>query len=152
MEIKVELPVIMKVSNVGSIRLAFQPYHENFSVNVPAGTSVEFEVATVGQYFYYMEQATKKGLEVSKLSAFDSASDTIIVIDLPSLVTLENVVENAVNFNPYRENFPVTIAKGDKIVLEATTAGQVLYYLAQAQVNKGIKVTFAAKPASNPGK
>ena len=139
----IELPVIMKLANTGSKKVSFQPYHENFTVNIAASTAVEFEVKTAGQYFYYMEQATKTGLVVSKLSAFDEASSSIIVIDLPSMVTL--AASENVNFIPYRENFTVAIAKNDSVVLEAETVGQVLYYLAQAQVNKGITVTFAAK-------
>ena len=139
------LPVIVKLANTSDTKIPFQPYHENFTVSIPAGTAVEFEVDTAGQYFYYVEQATSMGLEVSKLNAFDIASDTIVVIDLPSLVTLTNSSTHAVQFIPYRENFPVTIGVGDAVVIEALTAGQVFAYLAQAQGNSGITVTFAAK-------
>ena len=139
------LPVIVKLENTSANKISFQPYHENFTVGIPAGTSVEFEVETAGQYFYYVEQATSMGLVVSKLDSFDTASDTIIVIDLPSLVTLTNNADTAINFIPYRENFPVSIAVGDAVVIEARTAGQVFAYLAQAQGVKGLVVTFAAK-------
>lgn len=140
-----ELPIIVKLENKGAHKVPFQPYHENFTVGVPAGTSVEFEVNTAGQYFYYVEQATSLGLEVSKLAAFDEEADNIIKIDLPSLVTLTNSGSTAVNFIPYRENFTVSIAVGDAVVLEAKTAGQVFAYLAQAQGNPDLTVTFAAK-------
>lgn len=127
----ITLPVIMKIVNTGANAQSFQPYHENFKVTIPAGTTLEFEASTAGQYFYYMKQATKD-LEVSTIQSFDSASATIIVIDLPAIVTLTNVSNRVKNFNPYRENFMVEIAAGDSIELEATTTGQVLYYLAQA--------------------
>lgn len=138
----IELPVIMKITNTGATAQAFQPYHENFNVVIPAGVAVELEATTVGQYFYYMNQATKL-LTVEKINSFDTASATIIVIDLPAIVTLTNISNKVKAFNPYRENFMVEIAAGDSIELEATTAGQVLYYLAQA--DKDLTVSEVAK-------
>lgn len=141
----VTLPAVIKLTNNTDNAIPFQPYHENFSAYVPAHKSLEFEVGTAGQYFYYEKQAKDVGLEFAQLVALDTASDSIIVIDLPSLVTITNVTEHGVNFKPYRESFTVAIAKNDAVVLEATTVGQVLAYLAQEQVNDGIAVTFAAK-------
>lgn len=130
----VELPVKLKISNTGSSAQSFQPYHENFNVAVPAGVSIELEATTVGQYFYYVRQATK-GLEVEVIAEFDEESASIVVIELPAMITLTNVSSRVKTFNPYRENFSVEIAAGDAIELEATTAGQVLYYLAQADAD-----------------
>ena len=66
-----------------------------------------------------------------------------IYIVLPAVVTLKNVSERAIGFVPYRENFTSYIAAGATVTLEAQTAGQVLYYLAQA--TEGLEVTQAAK-------
>lgn len=130
-ELTITLPVILKITNNGTTNQSFQPYHENFNVVIPAGVSVELEATTAGQYFYYMNQVTSN-LSVTKINSFDSASESIIVINLPAIVTLTNISNRVKTFNPYRENFAVEIAAGDTIKLEATTAGQVLYYLAQA--------------------
>lgn len=138
----ITLPAIIKVVNGSDRAQSFQPYHENFMVTVPAGTTVEFEVTTAGQYFYYMNQATDK-LAVSSIAEFDNASATIIVIDVPAMVTLTNVSNRVKKFVPYRENFPVEIAAGDAISLQADNVGQVLYYLAQADAD--LTVSEAAK-------
>ena len=66
-------------------------------------------------------------------------------IKLPAYVTLTNKSKAAVKFAPYKENFNTTLgydetidettgkAKGgESLVLAATTAGQVFYYLKQA--------------------
>lgn len=141
-ELTISLPVILKITNIGTHAQAFQPYHENFNVVVPAGVSVELEATTVGQYFYYTKQATGN-LTVETIQSFDNASATNIVIDLPAVVTLTNISARVKAFNPYRENFMVELNAGDVLNLEATTAGQVLYYLAQA--DKDLTVTEVAK-------
>lgn len=141
-ELTITLPVIMKITNIGEHAQAFQPYHENFNVALPAGVAVELEAVTVGQYFYYMNQAAKD-LTVEVIESFDTASESIVVIDLPAIVTLTNISSRVKTFNPYRENFAVEMQKGDIINLEATTAGQVLYYLAQA--DKDLTVSEEAK-------
>lgn len=66
-----------------------------------------------------------------------------IEIKLPALVTITNTGSSAKGFVPYRENFTTYVAAGDSVILEAQTAGQVLYYLAQA--TEGLEVTHAAK-------
>ena len=138
----ITLPVILKITNIGAHAQSFQPYHENFTVAVPAGVAVELEATTFGQYAYYMKQACE-GLTVEKIAEFDVASASIIVIDVPAMVTLTNVSNRVKAFTPYRENFMVDIAAGDSIVLEASSCGQVLYYLAQADAD--LTVTEAAK-------
>ena len=135
-------PAIIKITNTGDKAQSFQPYHENFMVTIPAGVSVELEATTVGQYLYYTKQATNN-LTVEAIESFDEASDTVIVIDTPALVTITNVSNRVKAFQPYRENFAVELAATDSIVLETATAGAVLYYLAQA--DKDLTVTEAAK-------
>ena len=135
-------PAIVKITNTGLKEQSFQPYHENFMVTIPAGVSVEIETTTVGQYLYYTKQATTN-LTVETIGSFDDASDTIIVINTPALVTLTNISQRVKAFQPYRENFAVELNAGDSIVLETATAGAVLYYLAQA--DKDLTVTEVAK-------
>lgn len=66
-----------------------------------------------------------------------------VEIVVPAIITIENETDRAIGFVPYRENFTVYVKKGETITLEAATAGQVFYYLAQA--TEGLKVTHAAK-------
>lgn len=66
-----------------------------------------------------------------------------ITISLPAVITLSNTSDRAIRFVPYRENFTTVIAAGDSVQLEAQTAGQVLYYLAQE--TDGLTVTHTAK-------
>lgn len=66
-----------------------------------------------------------------------------VTITLPAKVTITNTSDKAIRFVPYRENFTTVVAAGDSVELEATTAGQVLYYLAQA--TDGLTVTHEAK-------
>lgn len=64
-------------------------------------------------------------------------------IVLPAVITITNTSDRAIGFVPYRENFTVYVQAGDVVELEATTAGQVFYYLAQA--TEGLTVEQAAK-------
>lgn len=65
-------------------------------------------------------------------------------IKLPAVITITNTTANkSISFVPYRENFVTYLAAGDTVKLEAQTAGQVLYYLAQA--TKGLEVTQEPK-------
>lgn len=64
-------------------------------------------------------------------------------IVLPAKITITNTSDKAIGFVPYRENFTSYIDAGSSIELEATTSGQVLYYLAQA--TDGLTVEQAAK-------
>ena len=66
-----------------------------------------------------------------------------IEIKLPAVITMTNTSDRKIGFVPYRENFTTYIAAGDIVKLEAQTAGQVLYYLAQATT--GLTVEQAAK-------
>lgn len=138
----VTLPCIIKIHNAGEKTEAFAPYRENFKVELIAGATIEFEVNTAGQWFYYERQATNN-LEVTKINEFDEESATLKVIDLPAIVTLTNVSSRVKGFVPYHENFQVDMQPTDVIELETTTAGQTLYYLAQA--DSDLTVTVEAK-------
>lgn len=69
-----------------------------------------------------------------------------VEIKLPAVVTLVNGSDRAIGIVPYRENFTAYIPAGDTLKLEAETAGQVLYYLAQA--TDGLTVTQTVKASS----
>ena len=56
----------------------------------------------------------------------------IKIEQLPVYVTLTNKTNAAVKFAPYKENFNTSLDAGESLVLTATTAGQVFYYLKQA--------------------
>ena len=56
----------------------------------------------------------------------------IKIEQLPVYVTLTNKTNAAVKFAPYKENFNTSLGAGESLVLTATTAGQVFYYLKQA--------------------
>lgn len=56
-----------------------------------------------------------------------------IAINVPATITITNKGKKAHGFVPYRENFVVTIPVGDAVTLKALTAGEVFYYLAQAE-------------------
>lgn len=143
--LNITLPAIMKITNLRDRPQSFQPYHENFSVGIPGGCSLEFEVMTAGQYFYYLKQAAED-LVVEEIQEFDTASSTIIVIDVPAMITLTNISNRIKTFQPYRENFSVEMQAGDVIELEATTVGQVLYYTAQA--DSDLSVSHEAKQSN----
>lgn len=64
-------------------------------------------------------------------------------IVVPAIITLTNTSSKSISFVPYRENFTSELTAGNAIELEASTAGQVLYYLGQATT--GLTVTQAAK-------
>lgn len=64
-------------------------------------------------------------------------------ITLPAIITITNTSDKEIRFIPYRENFSVPVAAGDVYTLEATTSGQVFYYLAQE--TEGLTVTQAPK-------
>ncbi|WP_300924738.1 hypothetical protein [uncultured Clostridium sp.] len=63
-EMTVSAPAVVTLKNVSDRRIGFVPYKENFTSYIPAGFTLHIEVATAGQVFYYMAQATE-GLEVT---------------------------------------------------------------------------------------
>lgn len=64
-------------------------------------------------------------------------------ITLPAKIKLTNTSNRDIAFVPYKENFVTYIDAGSFVELEATTTGQVLYYLAQA--TDGLTVEQSAK-------
>ena len=61
---------------------------------------------------------------------FEITQGTKIVV--PAKITLTNTSDRDIPFIPYKENFVTYIDRRSSVELEATTTGQVLYYLAQA--------------------
>ncbi len=57
---------------------------------------------------------------------------TTIAINVPALITVENIGNKVETFIPKGENFHVNIAAGKKIEFIADTAEKVFYYLGQA--------------------
>ena len=79
-----------------------------------------------------------------------SLNDKDLVINVPAKIIIANYTDKAMNFIPYRENFQQEVKVGEAFEFEATTAGQVLYYLAQdtsgtTADGKGLDVTQVAK-------
>lgn len=147
-DIEIKLPQILKLDNKSDRAISFVPYRENFTTSLKAGTAIEFPVSTSGQVIYYFKQATSD-FEVTQLTEFDSASDTLLLFELPSIITLHNTSSVVKTFQPYKENFTVDIEAGDSYKIEVTTVGQLLYYLAQK--TDGLDVSYAKKVV-NPGK
>lgn len=134
-EIIAKAPAKIQIKNTSDLVKVFVPYKENFTTALAAKSGIEFEVQTAGQVLYFLNQATE-GLEVKVINEFTSDDGTIKKLNVPAKVTLTNVGEEVVGFVPYRENFQFNIEKDGKVELTATTAGQVLYYLAQGIANK----------------
>ena len=134
-EIIAKAPAKIQIKNTSDLVKVFVPYKENFTTALAAKSGIEFEVQTAGQVLYFLKQATE-GLEVKVINEFTSNDETIKKLNVTAKVTLTNVSEEVVGFIPYRENFQFNIEKDGKVELTATTAGQVLYYLAQGVTGK----------------
>lgn len=128
--LNIATPVKFKMTNTAERAVSFMPYRENFVTTLIPQSVVEFSVDTAGQALYYLLQATQE-LTVEKIEAFDAADETTTVIELPALITITNTSDKVKSFVPYRENFSYDVKPGDAIELEATTVGQVLYYMSQ---------------------
>ena len=135
---QINSPQLIKIENTGDSTVGFVPYRENYAYALKAGKTIELTATTSGQALYYLKQATDN-LAVTFIDSFDEATEDIVVIGLPATVTLANKTATALNFVPYKENFGEQIAAGDTLSFTATTVGQVLYYLAQA--NYGFTVS-----------
>lgn len=59
----IKTPMNAVIKNTSELVKSFQPYKENFSVDVEAGDTYKITVKTLGQALYYMGQATE-GLTV----------------------------------------------------------------------------------------
>ena len=135
---QINIPQYIKIENTSDKTVGFVPYRENYTYALEAGKTIELTATTSGQALYYLKQVTGN-LAVTLIDDFDEATDNITVIYLPSQITLANNTSTALNFVPYKENFGEQLAAGDTLTFTATTVGQVLYYLAQA--NYGFTVT-----------
>lgn len=54
----IKTPMNAVIKNTSQLVKSFQPYKENFSVDVEAGDTYKIVVKTLGQALYYMGQAT----------------------------------------------------------------------------------------------
>lgn len=54
----IKTPMNAVIKNTSQLVKSFQPYKENFSVDVEAGDTYKIAVKTLGQALYYMGQAT----------------------------------------------------------------------------------------------
>ena len=141
-EIDIKVPAKIRIENKSKRALSFAPYRENFTSVLAAGKAIEFSVDRAGQVLYYLQQATDE-LVVKQLTAFTASDANTTVLETPALMTIENTSEAVKSFQPYKENFVIDVNAEDKYVIEVSTLGQILYYLAQA--TDGLTVTYAKK-------
>lgn len=146
-DIEIKVPANIKLANTSDRAISFVPYRENFVTTLAKGVTLEFPVDKAGQVLYYLQQATE-GFAVSQIASFDSASETVKVFETPAVMTIANTSDVVKAFVPYRENFNVDVKAGDTYKVEASTIGQILYYMAQA--TEGLTVSYAKK-TTNPG-
>ena len=134
----IALPATMKLT-AGADVVKFAPYKENFVTTIKANSSLVLKVDTIGQYFYYKNQGFVEG----------TAAEGDLVINVPATITIANNSSKAMNFIPYRENFQQVIEADHSYTFDASTAGQVLYYLSQDTSGPdaigGLDVTQVAK-------
>lgn len=119
----ITLPATMKLKARAGEIIRFAPYKENFIVPVSggeSGSSLSLKAETVGQFLYYLKQGFVED---------STAAD--VVINVPAKITITNNSSKVMSFIPYRENFSQEVAVGASYEFKATTAGQVLYYMAQ---------------------
>jgi len=142
-------PQKIKLKNIGTTTTGFVPYKENFTFSLDAGKTVELEASTVGQALYYLK-LDNANLQATQINSFDAASSTIIVVDLPAVITLANGTSKDISFVPYKENFTDTVKTGDTLVIPATTSGQALYYLKQKASGFTVSNTAQTVPEDLP--
>lgn len=127
--IEVKVPQILKIENKTENAVAFVPYRENFQAILAKNSAIEFEAETAGQVLYYLGQSK---VTVTKISAFDSASDDLTLIKTPMNAVIKNTSQLVKSFQPYKENFSVDVEAGDTYKIAVKTLGQALYYMGQA--------------------
>lgn len=140
-ELTITSPAYVRIANKSNARMRFQPYKENFTTLLEPQTSLAFSVKYPGTVLYYLQQATH-GLDVEHSATayevagegdtFDAEGKATEVFSLPAKITITNTSsKNEIGFIPYKESTAYYVKPGDSIDFTATTAGQVLYYLAQ---------------------
>ena len=130
MEIK--LPAYVTLKNKSNSVVKFAPYKENFNTSLDAGESLVLTATTAGQVFYYLLQAND-ALEVTQSDTKGAGAtyDVCATAETPVAVTITNKADRPMNFVPYRENFQYEVEVGGAYTFDATTAGQVIYYMNQ---------------------
>lgn len=143
MEIK--LPAFVTLTNKSDAVVRFAPYKENFNTALGAGESLVLTATTAGQVFYYMMQAND-ALEVTQAATKGEGAtyDVCATAEDPATVVITNKAAHAMNFVPYRENFQFEVKAGEAYTFDATTAGQVIYYMNQ-DVDGVLDVAINAK-------
>ena len=147
MEIK--LPAYVTLTNKSSEAVKFAPYKENFNTTLGAGESLVLAAETAGQVFYYLKQANA-ALEVvqSATKTAGATYDVCATAANPATVTITNKASFDMDFVPYRENFQYTVKPSEVFTFDATTAGQVIYYMNQ-DVDGMLDVTVGGKGVGN---
>lgn len=129
----IKLPAYVTLTNKTNGIVKFAPYKENFNTTLRGGETLVLTATTVGQVLYYLMQASDS-LKVERADAKPEAAATYDVCatqENPVSITITNNSDRAMNFVPYRENFQYTLAANESCEFDATTAGQVIYYMNQ---------------------
>ena len=93
--------------------VAFVPYKENFSYEILAGDSVQFDVKKAEEVMYYLMQAR------DYLTVEQVASNGIVKSNVPhTTVTITNNNEEDFHFVPFNQNFGFTVKVGDTLIFE----------------------------------
>lgn len=113
--------------------VAFVPYKENFSYEILAGDSVQFDVKKAEEVMYYLMQAN------DNLIVEQVASDDVVRSDIPhTTITITNNNEEDFHFVPFNQNFGFTIKVGDTLIFESPidiVVGDYAYHVADYYKN-----------------
>lgn len=144
--VTIKTPGKLSIKNETQKEIQFVPYKENFATRILPGHEIQLGYETVGQYFYYMKQKDL-GLTIQPIDKFskEDKEANVKVIAVPCEMTLVNTGTEVASFIPYRENFWVEVAAGEKYKFNAATAGQCIYYLNQG--TETLVITDAAEEA-----
>lgn len=129
----IKLPAYVTLTNKTTGVVKFAPYKENFNTKLRANESLVLTATTAGQVLYYLMQASD-ALDVKQDEEKPSVAATYDVCatpDAPVSITITNKSNRPMNFVPYRENFQFTLQPAEVYAFDATTAGQVIYYMNQ---------------------
>lgn len=129
----IKLPAYVTLTNKTTGIVKFAPYKENFNTTLRGGEKLVLTATTVGQVLYYLMQASDslkvERFDTKPVETFDY--DVCATQENPVPITITNNSNRAMSFVPYRENFQYTLAAGESCEFDATTAGQVIYYMNQ---------------------
>lgn len=71
--------------------------------------------------------------------------------ELPAKISIGNAGKNAQNFQPYRENFNVTLEGGDVVCFDAKSIGELFYYEKQLTEDFLVGVSEDGKVSTTAG-